>query len=89
MIFWRSLSDDYLTMEKFDWEQRWRYDVFIWVKWVTFEDDPIRSNISVWYWNWNSKKSLEDAFDNFIWWIKNTSKEDFEYEVKRNLKLYD
>lgn len=83
------LTDDYLTLKSFDWEERWLWDIFIWVKWVTFESDPLKSNIFVWYLEWRSEKSIEEALGIFISWIKTTPKDKFEEQVKINLNIYD
>ena len=83
------LTDNYLTLKKFDWEERWTCDVFIWVNWVTFESDPVRSNVSVWYLKWRSDIWLDIALKDFIIWIKNTPKNVFEEEIKSDLNIYD
>lgn len=63
------------------------WDVFIAVKDVTFETDPFRSNMSVWYEKWRSFKSLEDAVLNFVTWIKTSGDTKFIQEVALNLHI--
>jgi hypothetical protein len=74
-----------LTLKVFEKDGRWCWDVFIGVKGVTFESDPIRNNILVWYQNWRSETTLENAVYNFVSWIKNSWDTKFINDVGWNL----
>lgn len=68
-------------------EKRLCWDVFIAVKGVTFETDPFRSNMSVWYEKWRSFKSLDEAVSNFVTWINSSWDVKFIKEVALNLHI--
>lgn len=76
-----------LTLNFFEKGERWCWDVFIAVNGVTFESDPIRNNISVWYMKWRSDISLDVAVSNFVTWIKSSGDVEFIKELALNLHI--
>ena len=82
-------TGNFLTLEVFglDWE-RGCIDVFIKIKWVTFESDPIRDNVSAGYLRWRDSTSLENAINQLLNWIKNSPEEIFNKELKSDLKIF-